>query len=272
MPEYPRIANKAAGIHQTTFQDAKINMIDDTLNCPSLWQPPPPLLPRLEANTLHLWRADLDRFAEQLPTLENTLSDDEKTRANRFKFPIHRQRFIAARGILRHLLTRYLNRAPENIQFNYNAHGKPELPSAAIQFNLSHSNQWALFAFTSTARIGVDIEHIRPDIEAMEIAQRFFSTFENQRLEQTTDPAKVAAFFQTWTCKEAFVKAIGAGFSLPLTSFDVDIDGPRLVDIRGVKTSSEHWTLIKTTPTTDYVAAIAVEAKPTKLFFWDIAP
>ena len=144
----------------------------------SLWFPPPEHL-SLGSGAVHVWRASLDQSPSQIDRFRNTLDDDERSRADRFYFSRDRERFIVARGVLRAILGRYLNRAPEGLSFSYSIHGKPALVSEsgadAIRFNLSHSHGTALYAVTRGREIGVDLEFIRCDLEAEQIAERFFS-------------------------------------------------------------------------------------------------
>jgi uncharacterized protein YbcV (DUF1398 family) len=113
-----------------------------------------------------------------LRRLEATLSTDERARANRFLFQPDRNHSIATRGILRELLGRYLNRAPEHLEFDHAPQGKPtlhtELPHASVRFNVSHSHGMALLAFTVGRQVGVDLELVRK-FGGQEIAERFFS-------------------------------------------------------------------------------------------------
>ena len=142
------------------------------------WFPPPEHL-SLGSGAVHVWRASLDLSPSQIERFRGTLDDDERSRADRFYFSRDRERFIVARGVLRALLGRYLNRAPESLSFSYSTHGKPALVSEsgadAIRFNLSHSHGTALYAVTCGREIGVDLEFIRCDLEAEQIAERFFS-------------------------------------------------------------------------------------------------
>ena len=125
------------------------------------WQATPACLPDLTATAVHVWRANLHCNATQLLQLQRLLSPDEITRAQRFKFPRHQHRFIAARGMLRQLLARYLQQSAADIVFQYTPQGKPHLQAnAAIYFNVSHSNDWALYAIGTHPLLGIDIEYI----------------------------------------------------------------------------------------------------------------
>jgi 4'-phosphopantetheinyl transferase len=155
---------------------------------------------KLGDSEVHIWQVNLDEV--QL----NLLSPDEQTRADRFKFEQHRERFIAGRSFLRSLLARYLATDPIGLEFEYSSYGKPSLRSTRIQFNLAHSQHLALYAVTYDRLVGIDVEAIRPVENLDSLVQRFFLPSEYKAIQNNE-----ALFFQYWTCKEAFLKAIGAG-------------------------------------------------------------
>src|SRR5580704_8548867 len=129
--------------------------------------PPTPERPELGSDAIHVWRATLAVDSEMLQSLGNTLTGDERARAERFIFPQDRDRFIAARGILRDLLGRYLQCAPRKIEFSYGPRGKPAISSGEsrhpLRFNLSHSHGLALIGIGSEREIGIDVERRRPE-------------------------------------------------------------------------------------------------------------
>lgn len=148
------------------------------------WRLPPSHL-RLSADEIHVWRFFLNVSNPILDSLGHALSSDENSRANRFRFEIDRDRFIASRGCLRTILSIYLGSAPSEIRFSYGVQGKPSLnqPSTAkLHFNLAHSGDLSLYAVTLERQIGVDLEEIKPGFATAEIAESFFSASEIARL------------------------------------------------------------------------------------------
>ena len=176
---------------------------------------------------VHVWQATLDRTPSELQSLFDSLAADERARAGRFHFDRDRVRFVVARGVLRAILGRYMNRAPVSLSFRYGSHGKPALAGEAdgdaICFNLSHSNGVALYAIARHRAVGVDLERIRFDLPVVEIAERFFSRREVAALRMLPSEQQHQAFFCCWTRKEAYIKARGEGLSLPLDQFDVSL-------------------------------------------------
>jgi 4'-phosphopantetheinyl transferase len=178
-------------------------------------------------NELHVWRARLDLSPVTRERLQNTLSSDEKERAERFLIPEAREHFVAARGILRELLGGYLEVQAERVVLTFGPEGKPSLSpkhKSRIRFNVAHSHGMGLFVFAHNHEIGVDIEYVQNDFRGMEIASHFFSQREVAALSKLPPSAIDQAFFDCWTRKEAYVKAHGQGLSIPLGSFAVDFN------------------------------------------------
>jgi 4'-phosphopantetheinyl transferase len=238
------------------------------------WFSPPEHL-SLSSNAVHVWRANLDQSPSQIALFQNNLDDDERSRADRFYFSRDRERFIVARGILRAILGCYSNRAPESLSFNYSAHGKPALVSEseadAIRFNLSHSHGTALYAVSRGREIGVDLEFIRCDLEAEQIAERFFSHSEIETLRALPPSLRKYAFFLCWTRKEAYIKARGEGLSLALDQFEVSLTPGEPAALLSTRSDSDEallWSLRNLNPAPGYAAALATEGCDWTLSCW----
>lgn len=208
---------------------------------------------------MKVWSASLDQPEWCLQKLKATLAAEEIERAGRFVQEVHCRRFIAGRGMLRTLLSSYVNLEPAQIRFSYGAHGKPEITNGdagkEIRFNVSHSRDRVLYAVGRRTRVGVDIEHVRPVSNLSEVARRFFSPWENTALHALREEDRLAAFFRCWTRKEALVKARGEGISGYLSRFDVSLapgDPARLLNVEG-------WNLKDVPMGSGYVAAVVRE-------------
>ncbi len=222
-----------------------------------------------------MWRAALDVEAPRLQSLWQTLSPDERARAERFHFRKDRDSFIVARGLLRVILGRYLNAEPDRLRFRYSQYGKPalagEFDEEALCFNLSHSDRLALYAVTRGRKIGVDLEHIRPDFADEQIAEQFFASGEVAALRALPMHAQQEAFFNCWTRKEAFIKARGEGLSLPLDEFEVSVvpgEPAVLLSTKGDIREALRWSLQELVPGPGYVAALAVEGHNWRIRCW----
>jgi 4'-phosphopantetheinyl transferase len=176
---------------------------------------------------VHLWRLDLDKVVVAESRWRTLLSQDETTRADRFKFASDRQNFTATRALLRILLGSYVRRNPQQLSFTYGQNGKPSLDpgrgAAEMQFSVSHSGARALIAIARGRPLGVDIEQIRENVDCESLTQRYFSPCEQDALSAVEASEFCRAFFRCWTRKESYIKARGAGLALPLRDFDVSV-------------------------------------------------
>jgi len=231
----------------------------------------------LSNNEVHLWHAKLDQSYEWIKKLTHVLSSEEKKRAERFHFDKDRKRFIVTHGVLRTILSLYLDVEPSCLQIGCQSHGKPyvveKLNDEEICFNLTHSHSLLLFAFTRSRQIGVDIEYVRPIPEADQIVARFFSPNEHAMWQQLSEDQKQQAFFNCWTCKEAYIKAIGEGLSMPLDQFDVSFAiGKQIAFLSAKETSdrSYNWLFRAIQPDPGYIAALVVEGCSCQLEYWEL--
>jgi 4'-phosphopantetheinyl transferase len=226
---------------------------------------------------VHVWRAALDLGPGAIEELRLALSPDELERAARFRAPAAQSRFISGRGILRDILSRYLDCKPATLTFGYQPHGKPFLLPAAgmVQFNLSHSQGMALYGITRGREIGVDVEMARPGPDQERIAERFFSAREWEMMKATVPTQRTEFFFRCWTLKEAYLKARGEGLSIPLGSFDVALaPGEPAASLRvaGEPAEAERWALSTLLPAPDYWAAVVVEGRELRPHLFDWQP
>lgn len=215
-----------------------------------LWLSPPEDLV-LGKDEVHVWRASLKLTAPELNGLQELLSDDEIKRAGNYHFQKDRDNFIASRGVLRVILAKYLQRAPEKLYFCYGSHGKPMLAEQTgektISFNVAHSNGLALYAVASQMEVGIDLEYIRSDQTAEVIAKQFFSQKEIVALNALTGEARQKAFYTFWTRREACLKARGVGLAFNLRKADVQNDDNLSVSNLDVES--------------DYAAALALKGR-----------
>ncbi|WP_445330273.1 4'-phosphopantetheinyl transferase family protein [Tychonema sp. BBK16] len=223
---------------------------------------------------IHVWRVYLDRVS-CLQSLQQTLSMDERTRAGNFYFEKDRSQFIVGRGVLREILSYYLNIEPRDLRFGYNPYGKPFLIPAQggdmLCFNLSHAGGVALIAVTKNRNIGIDIESIRADFPWQQIAESFFSPLENAVLRSLPVDIQHQAFFTCWTRKEAYIKAVGKGLSIPLDGFDVTVapgEPAALLNFPENPQEVFRWSLIELIPASEMIATLAVEGDRSQLFYW----
>jgi 4'-phosphopantetheinyl transferase len=218
--------------------------------------------PGLDGRDVHLWIVRLEGRENAFPRSLSLLDSDEMARVERFHFDRHRRAFALGRAALRLLLGKYLDISPRDVWFIYGPQGKPALadPSCALRFNVSNSANLAACVFTIGCEIGVDIEQHRPLHDFEGIAHRFFSPEETAELFALPQAEKHAAFFRCWSRKEAYIKAMGGGLSIPLDSFQVSL-GPgveaRMVTLGGSAEAARGWNVHDFVPAPDCAGAIA---------------
>ncbi len=239
------------------------------------WAAPPKAL-ALCREEVHVWRMSLNQPESRVQESFSLLNPDERERDSRFRFQNDRDHFIVARGALRIILSRYLDTPPERLSFRYNSYGKPALPQRLdrddLRFNLSHSHGLALCAVACGYEVGVDVEWIRDDFAGEETIARYFSKQEAETIRALPPELRTQAFFDCWTRKEAFIKAVGEGLSYPLDQFSVTVipgRPARLLSARGGAQEVGRWSLAPLNCGAGYAAALAVEGHGWRLSCYD---
>jgi 4'-phosphopantetheinyl transferase len=225
---------------------------------------PQGMLPEEE---VHIWRFDLNVSDLVLRKFRETLSEKELVRADRFRFPHLRRRFVAGRGVLRTILANYLSIEPQRVRFFYSSHGKPFLaePHRNIEFNVSHSHDLMVAAVCRQGPIGVDIEKKDPEFHAMEIAERFFCQREREEIARRGKEDGLRVFFQFWTAKEAVLKATALGLSLELSKLEIGLRPLRILSIEGAgMIHGASWHLTAFSPADGYSGALAIAAESSR--------
>lgn len=218
---------------------------------PQLTWPAAPQQIILGSGEVHLWKASLGTTAA-VDKCRAVLSPDEQIRAARFHFQEDAERFIATRGAVRMILSRYLCEDPAALKFQIGDHGKPFVvhPFMDIRFNVSHSRDLAMIAVSRGREVGVDVEWIQPEMTFEPIAEHYFDPRENWDLRTAPKSERVSRFFDLWTQKEARLKAEGVGL----------VANP-------VRKSS--WSVRRLTPAEGYAGAIASEGEDWDLAYWE---
>ena len=222
----------------------------------------------IDTNDVHVWSLSLQQPPPVVEKLRAVLSSDELERAARFYFDRDRRRFIVRRGALRYLLSQYVNIPPYEIGFNYSDYGRPTLPNTQLDFNLSDSDELVIYGLGYNRSVGIDVELIRRLDDMMQLAAHTFAPEETAVLQTIPDNDLPLAFFNCWTRKEAYIKAIGQGLSYPLDKFLVSLHPNHPAQlIRDVldPTATTRWHLKAFTPVPGYIAALVSEGQTWQL-------
>jgi 4'-phosphopantetheinyl transferase len=218
-----------------------------------------------QRDEIHIWTARLDSGAADRPAESETLSPEEIDRAGRYRFERDRRRFIVARATLRLLLAGYLDTNPASLRIVSGPRGKPELASGAsswLKFNISRSEDLAVFAIGRDRELGIDVERVRADMDFEPLVDRVLSEAERGSLDQLAPGARRRAFYRYWTRKEAYLKALGIG--LAVVPHELDMTGGHVKalvrgQLRGLLEPDSTWSLHDADLSPGYVAALAVE-------------
>ncbi len=227
----------------------------------------------LHADEVHVWWIDLDP-QPPLPDAGGILSPEERARAARFVFPRDRRRYTVSHWGLRSILARYLSADPASVPLTQAPQAKPRLGGVSdIRFNLSHSGERAVVGVARGHELGIDLEQYR-DLDDLEgLAERCFAKSELASWRTLSGLARTAAFFTTWTRKEAYLKALGEGLGRPLDSFDVTVggdEGPRLVRDEGDPSAPARWSFFDLNAGPGYAATLAVAGAPARVLCWTL--
>lgn len=207
----------------------------------------------------------LDAAPDEVDAAAAMLADDERQRADRFVYGRDRRRFIVARAWLRQLLGSKLHMRAQAVEFVYGEYGKPALApicaATGLRFNLAHAGELAVCALARGREVGIDVEAVRAIRDAEAIATRFFSVRECNAYRALEARDRPLGFFNCWTRKEAFVKAIGDGLGYPLDSFEVSLsptEPARLLRVGDAPGRGSGWEIHAFAPVPGHIGAIVV--------------
>ncbi len=177
---------------------------------------------KLSPETALLCFTFLDEIQDDklLTDYQSMLPADELDRLGKFRFAIHKKRYLVGRALLRATLSKYVGIGPDLISLSREPYGRQFLTryqqNDNLQFSLSYTDGLVAVVLISGGRVGLDIENTRRQIDCLNIAQSYFSEAEYQELKKLSGPIRNIRFFEFWTQKEAYMKARGLGLNLAL--------------------------------------------------------
>lgn len=225
-------------------------------------------IPSLVPGVVQMWHASARAACDSAagPGLQRLLSAEERNRAERFHFEANRQEYIVGRGLLRLVLASQLQVAPHELMFEAGPFGKPELrwPQTArrVRFNVSHSADAVVAAFSVDAAVGVDVE-AADRIVSQDVIAQAFTAEEIEQFSVLPPRERPAAIMRQWTLKEAYLKARGAGLNLPLLAFSFAKDRGGQPEVRfspAIPDDPARWTFFQTELTGGHLAAVALHS------------
>ncbi len=212
----------------------------------------------LGADVIELRHARVDGIT---PGALALLSAEERAKAERFAFAHDRDCYVAAHALTRATLSAFFARAPQDWTFVRGAHGKPRVDShdgsGRLCFNLSHTRGCVAVAVALDRDVGVDVERIAPDRADEEVARQLFAAAEFAALCDEPKAGRAEAFFDVWTLKEAYIKAVGLGVALPLQDFAFTRDPLRIRFEPTLDDTPSRWLFRRFRPAPDIAMALA---------------
>lgn len=229
---------------------------------------------------IHLWSSFLDQPEDIINRFFAVLSEEEKYRVNKYKFKSLRDRHTVSKGLLKSLISKYLNIETNEINFVQNEYGKPslhlELNEIDLQFNVSHSEHLGMFAFTTGQELGIDVESIQEIPNLNQIVDMCFSDFEKEWFYKSEPGLQKKLFYKVWTGKEAFIKANGTGLSFPLNEIEFKINSNKTIEFQSIHGDLSYrgkWNIFTFNPLPNFISSLVVETNGLKIrrYLWDDA-
>lgn len=223
-----------------------------------------PTIPPPADGEAQVWLAWTNRFihAEMLDMCRDLLVEEEREKCKKFYFEQDRHLYLVAHAMLRFVLAAYLHIEPRQLELSTNAYGRPEVirrPGMRdIRFNLSHTRDLAALVVNCNVACGIDVEARREFGNISDMADYCLSSEEQDIVGKLPKPERDWAFLRIWTLKEAYIKALGKGLSLPLNRFSFTIDGEIAIRFHsGIADAPLNWQFSQTFPGPDHILALA---------------
>ncbi len=218
----------------------------------------------LNQNRLEIWHTSCTDIADHILNHAEIeiLSGEERDYLYRFRQSSDRRLYLGSRLLLRSMLHAFTGVAAGDWRFRFNEYGKPEPEEGfpQVHFNLSHSKGLAVCAMHPGRDVGVDVEAMDGQIDSCTASSVLIGR-EWQSYLEAPEEKKSEVFTKYWVLKEAYLKALGRGLSLPPTGFSFVFDEAGAPELRSTNTEGDHvddWLFFEFQPTSMYAAAAAI--------------
>ena len=227
------------------------------------------------SNKVFIYIADLSNCTQDIPKFWQCLSDEERKKAKKYYNSFLRDRYVIAHGILRYILSYYIDKPPKQINFVNNKYGKPFLKNSDIQFNISHSHNLASYIVALNSIVGIDIELHKNILSIQDLSHLVFTPIEYKNFATKKDNEKLELFYKLWTKKEALIKANGQGLFYPMNTIEAFklLPGEKIfLKNEGGNIYQELWYYFPLEVRQNYSGAIAIEHKVNKIIYIEMSP
>ena len=229
----------------------------------------------LAPDDIHVWTACLTKDDDVTAELFELLDCHERSRADQFLLPECRRRFVQSHGILRSVLSQYVDCDPALLGFACNANGKPFVLRSGsrvqLEFSLSQSGSCCMLALRRRRPVGIDVEEMTEIPRAMSFAGRVFAPAECEFLRDFNEAEQQKLLLILWTCKEAVTKALGLNLASMLKKVSVTLDEEGRVRVRSIGSDLSiinKYSIVRVNPLPGYLAALATHRSFTRLQQW----
>ncbi|AWW31714.1 phosphopantetheinyl transferase [Echinicola strongylocentroti] len=213
-----------------------------------------------------LWRVSVKEVMNNLEQIQQHLTAQEIKTMNRYQRESDRVRYIIGKGYLKIFLSKYLNKAPIDIEFVEGINKKPILKDTrTIHFNISHSNDWVIFGF-SRDELGVDIEYVDSGFDFLSLINNCFTKPEAHYIENAYSPRH--EFYKLWTRKESLLKATSIGMVDNLHAINC-LDGTQYIPYE-VGGGFSDWKIKSLLMDELYFVSLSFPVKYRKIRFFDV--
>lgn len=219
----------------------------------------------LGQNKIQIWSCFLDQTEQIVSGCYSILSNEEKSRAGKLKFTELRNRWVLSRGVLRLLLSNYYNCSPKEMKFIFNEFSKPLLSKVLngneISFNLAHSDNLAVYIFSQNRRIGIDLEKTQDLADMEALTELFLNEYEKKWYNKISLANRKEIFYRIWTCKEAYIKAIGKGFSFSPNKIVLEFNSKQELFFKEITGDNdfETWKIVEFETNPNFVSSAVIE-------------
>jgi 4'-phosphopantetheinyl transferase len=237
--------------------------------------------PPLERGTgrVHVWLVNQDEWAGELAVLSTLLTEDELGRSSRFRFTRDREAFMMRRALLRLVCGLYLDVRPERLQLVAGRYGKPgvagKASEPALDFNASQSRDVALIALSRSGPVGVDLEAVSAPVDLGELGTEVLTPRERMLLSTLPSAEQREFFFRMWVCKEAYLKGLGTGFTIPPNQVEVFRDAhsrSRIKNMGGDHRPGTDWFSVDLPVALPFVGTVALQLREVEIELFRAIP
>lgn len=189
----------------------------------------------LPDNTIDLWIVRPQNISDLslLAAYDELMNLEERQKQQKKRYAEDRHDALVTRALVRTVLSKYVEHSPQDWQFVKGDKGKPEIlnPPIPLRFNISHTRDMIVCAVGLDADLGVDVEFIERNNSLLKIAEYKFAASEYDELSSHGEQTQRKRFFDYWTLKESYIKAVGGGLSIPLGDFHFTVAGDEDIQI-----------------------------------------